>query len=82
MDELARLQAIEIKEAPTASSAGEGHVTDRKRFSTVRVRTNAGGYRHRVKLRLKRPEPRYIRARGGEIQLLKTKKNERSNKKN
>lgn len=79
-DEVARLQSLDIKEAPTPSSAGKGHVTDSKRFSTVRVRTNAGGYRHRVKLRLKRPEPRYIRARGGEIQLLKPKKGKRDNK--
>ena len=64
----------EVKAAPDASPAGAGHVTDKSRFSTVRVRTNAGGKRHRVKLRLKRPEPQRIRPRGGEIQMLKKKK--------
>ena len=61
----------EVQAAPTASPAGAGHELDASRFTTVRVRTNAGGYRHRVKLRLKRPEPQRIRQRGGDIQLLK-----------
>ncbi len=69
---LEKLKAIyrEVQAAPSASPAGAGHETDASRFSTVRVRTNAGGYRHRVKLRLKRPEPKRIRQRGGEIELL------------
>ena len=64
----------EVKAAPDASPAGAGHETDKSRFSTVRVRTNAGGKRHRVKLRLKRPEPQRIRPRGGDIQILKKRK--------
>ena len=69
---LEKLKAIyrEVQAAPSASPAGAGHETDASRFTTVRVRTNAGGYRHRVKLRLKRPEPKRIRQRGGEIELL------------
>ena len=72
---LEKLKAIyrEVKAAPTASPAGAGHELDASRFTTVRVRTNAGGYRHRVKLRLKRPEPQRIRQRGGDIELLKKK---------
>ena len=74
-DFLEKLKAVycEVQAAPTASSAGAGHETDKSRFTTVRVRTNAGGYRHRVKLRLKRPEPQRIRKRGGEVELLKKK---------
>lgn len=70
---LEKLKAIycEVQAAPEASPAGAGHETDKARFSTVRVRTYAGGYRHRVKLRLKRPEPKRIRKRGGEIKSLK-----------
>lgn len=72
---LEKLKAIyrEVKAAPSASPAGTGHELDASRFTTVRVRTNAGGYRHRVKLRLKRPEPQRIRQRGGDIELLKKK---------
>ncbi|MBR5888878.1 MAG: tetratricopeptide repeat protein [Akkermansia sp.] len=72
---LEKLKAIyrEVQAAPTASPAGAGHELDASRFTTVRVRTNAGGYRHRVKLRLKRPEPQRIRQRGGDIELLKKK---------
>lgn len=57
--------------APEASPAGAGHETDQARFGTVRVRTQAedGGSR-RVQLRLKRPEPKRIRKRGGEIKPL------------
>ncbi|MDO5471889.1 MAG: tetratricopeptide repeat protein [Akkermansia sp.] len=73
-DELARLQALDIKAAPTPSEAGKGHTTHKSRFSTVRVRTNAGGYRHRVKLRLKRPEPQRLRERGGDIKELPSAK--------
>ncbi len=72
---LQKLKAIycEVRGAPSASPAGMGHETDKTRFTTVRVRTDAGGYRHRVKLRLKRPEPQRIRKRGGEIEALKKK---------
>lgn len=77
-DELARLKALDIKAAPTPSEAGQGHTTHKSRFSTVRVRTNAGGYRHRVKLRLKLPEPQRLRARGGDIKEIK--KSERNKK--
>ncbi len=72
---LEKLKAIyrEVQAAPTASPAGAGHETDKSRFTTVRVRTDAGGYRHRVKLRLKRPEPQRIRKRGGEIEPFKEK---------
>lgn len=73
-DELARLQALDIKAAPTPSEAGKGHTTHKSRFSTVRVRTNAGGYRHRVKLRLKRPDPQRLRERGGDIKELPSAK--------
>lgn len=79
-DEISRLEALEIREAPSPSEAGKGHKTDRSRFSSVRVRTNAGGYRHRVRLRLKRPEPQLLRARGGDIKELKPKKKSRRNK--
>lgn len=70
---LEKLKAIycEVQAAPEASPAGAGHETDKARFSTVRVRTYADGYRHRVKLRLKRPEPKRIRKRGGEIKSFK-----------
>lgn len=70
---LEKLKAIycEVQAAPEASPAGAGHETDKARFSTVRVRTYVGGYRHRVKLRLKRPEPKRIRKRGGEIKSFK-----------
>ncbi|MBQ8376944.1 MAG: tetratricopeptide repeat protein [Akkermansia sp.] len=72
---LEKLKAIycEVQDAPSASPAGAGHETDKARFTTVRVRTDAGGYRHRVKLRLKRPEPQRIRKRGGEIESFKKK---------
>ena len=72
---LEKLKAIycEVQDAPSASPAGAGHETDKARFTTVRVRTDAGGYRHRVKLRLKRPEPQRIRKRGGEIERFKKK---------
>ncbi len=63
----------EVQAAPDASPAGAGHETDKSRFSTVRVRTESGGHRHRVKLRLKRPEPQRIRQRGGKIELMKKK---------
>ena len=79
-DEISRLEALEIREASTPSSAGKGHKTARSRFSSVRVRTNAGGYRHRVKLRLKRPEPQMLRKRGGDIKELKTKKKNSRNR--
>ena len=61
----------EVQAAPDASPAGAGHELERSRFTTVRVRTVDGG--HRVKLRLKRPEPQRIRQRGGKIELLKKK---------
>lgn len=78
-DEFARLQGLDIQAAPTPSAAGKGHATDKSRFSTVRVRTNAGGYRHRVKLRLKRPEPQRLRERGGDIkQISKSRKKQRN----
>ncbi len=69
---LEKLKAVfcEVQEAPSASPAGAGHELDQSRFTTVRVRTDAGGYRHRVKLRLKRPQQQRIRQRGGDIQLL------------
>lgn len=63
----------EVNAAPDASPAGAGHEVEKNRFTTVRVRTEAEGYRHRVKLRLKRPEPQRIRQRGGKIELLKKK---------
>lgn len=72
-DLLQRVQTP-VREAPEASPAGRGHQCDKSRFSTVRVSTRAGGYRHRVKLRLKRPEPQRIRQRGGDIELLKKKR--------
>ncbi len=71
--ELLKKVYCEIKPVQDASPAGAGHEIDKSRFSTVRVRTEAGGYRHRVKLRLKRPEPQRIRQRGGAIELLKKK---------
>ena len=63
----------DAKSAPSPSPAGAGHETDKSRFSTVRVYTYSGGWRHRVKLRLKRPEPQRLRQRGGEIRTLKQK---------
>ncbi len=61
------LETRGVKAAPTPSPAGAGHVTDKKRFDDVRVRSG----RRRVWLRLKRPEPQRIRPRGGEIKKLK-----------
>lgn len=69
-DILKRVQ-VTVREAPDASPAGQQHETDAARFSTIRVSTRAGGYRHRVKLRLKKPEPQRLRSRGGEIELKK-----------
>lgn len=66
-EQLDGLAANGVKAAPTPSPAGAGHVTDKKRFDDVRVRSG----RRRVWLRLKRPEPQRIRARGGEIKKLK-----------
>lgn len=63
----------EIGEITDLSPAGNVHETDKSRFRTIRVRTRAGGWSHRVKLRLKRPEPQRIRERGGEIRVLKRK---------
>lgn len=71
----------EAKDAPSPSPAGAGHETDKSRFSTVRVYTYAGGWRHRVKLRLKRPEPQRLRKRGGEIRTLKQKQRKIKNRK-
>lgn len=71
----------EAKDAPSPSPAGAGHKTDKSRFSTVRVYTYAGGWRHRVKLRLKRPEPQRLRKRGGEIRTLKQKQRKIKNRK-
>ena len=62
-----------VKAAPDASPAGAGHETDKARFDTIRVRSSLDGKRHRVQLRLKRPEPQRVRKRGGEIELLKKK---------
>lgn len=73
-----RLQALGITAAPTPSAAGKGHKTDKRRFSSVRVRTNAGGYRHRVRLRMKRPEPQRLRERGGDFKVKSRKKNRRN----
>lgn len=70
LDGIARISK-EMAPAPTPSPAGKGHETPAKRFGTVRVRTYAGGYRHRVKLRLKLPEPQRLRQRGGDIRELK-----------
>ncbi len=70
LDGIARISK-EMAPAPTPSPAGKGHETPAKRFGTVRVRTYAGGYRHRVKLRLKLPEPQRLRQRGGDIKELK-----------
>lgn len=67
----------DAKAAPTPSPAGSGHETNKARFSTIRVRTWAGGWRHRVKLRLKRPEPQRLRQRGGEIRVLRKKQQKR-----
>ncbi len=67
----------EPKDAPTPSPAGAGHETDKSRFRTIRVRTWSGGWRHRVKLRLKRPEPQRLRQRGGEIRVLKKRNHRR-----
>ncbi len=72
-DELVSKIKWDAKAAPTPSPAGAGHETDQSRFTTVRVRTWAGGWRHRVKLRLKRPEPQRLRQRGGDIRELKQK---------
>lgn len=72
LDGIARISK-EIAPAPTPSPAGKGHKTSAKRFGAVRVRTYAGGYRHRVKLRLKLPEPQRLRQRGGDIRELKAK---------
>ncbi|MCQ2364689.1 MAG: tetratricopeptide repeat protein [Akkermansia sp.] len=69
-DLLKRVQTP-VREAPDTSPAGRGHETDASRFSTVRVSTRAGGYRHKVKLRLKKPEPQRFRTRGGEIEVPK-----------
>ena len=63
----------EVNAAPDASPAGAGHEVEKSRFTTVRVRTEDGGYRHYVKLRLKRPELQRIRQRGGKIERLKVK---------
>lgn len=65
--ELARVQALEIKAASRPSTAGKAHKSTRTTYSTVRVRTNAGGYRHRVKLRLKRTGASELRTRDGKI---------------
>lgn len=73
MDGIASMSQRGGKAAPTPSPAGKGHETAADRFGTVRVRTYAGGYRHRVKLRLKLPEPQRLRQRGGDIKELKTK---------
>ncbi|MBQ9835618.1 MAG: hypothetical protein IJO34_04770, partial [Akkermansia sp.] len=70
-DELVQKIQWDAQSAPTPSPAGAGHETDSSRFSTIRVRTWSGGWRHRVKLRLKRPEPQRLRQRGGEIRELK-----------
>lgn len=63
--ELARVQALEIKATSRPSTAGKAHKSARTTYSTVRVRTNAGGYRHRVKLRLKRTGASELRTREG-----------------
>ncbi len=75
-DYLEMLKSVyrDVESVKEASPAGAGHETDKARFTTVRVRTYAGGYRHRVKLRLKRPEPQRVRQRGGEIQMLRKKR--------
>lgn len=69
-DLLKRVQTP-VREAPDTSPAGKGHETDASLFTTVRVSTRAGGYRHKVKLRLKKPEPQRLRTRGGEIEVQK-----------
>lgn len=70
-NELVQKIQWDAQAAPTPSPAGAGHETDSSRFSTIRVRTWSGGWRHRVKLRLKRPEPQRLRQRGGDIRELK-----------
>ena len=65
--ELARVQALEIKATSRPSTAGKAHKSARTSYTTVRVRTNAGGYRHRVKLRLKRTGASELRTRDGKI---------------
>ena len=69
-DLLKRIQTP-VRSVPDASPAGQQHETDKSLFSTVRVSTRAGGYRHKVKLRLKKPAPQRLRQRGGEIELKK-----------
>lgn len=69
-DLLKRVQ-VPVRSAPDASPAGQQHETDKSLFSTVRVTTRAGGYRHKVKLRLKKSAPQRIRQRGGEIENRK-----------
>lgn len=70
-NELVQKIQWDAQSAPTPSPAGAGHETDSSRFSTIRVRTWSGGWRHRVKLRLKRPEPQRLRQRGGDIREIK-----------
>lgn len=74
LDGIANLAKKTVKAAPSPSPAGKAHETAPERFSTVRVRTRAGGYSHRVKLRMKRPEPQRLRERGKELKPVKTKK--------
>lgn len=72
LDLLSKVQR-EIDEAPTASPAGKGHQTDKSRFGTVKVKSGSGRSAHTVKLRLKKPEPRRLRDRGGDIHLMPKK---------
>lgn len=62
-DRLARLRETVIQAAPTASSAGAGHEWAQDRFGTVTIRKRG----NRIKLRLKKPEPKQLRKRGGDI---------------
>ena len=57
-----------VEAAAERSPAGVGHETSEERFSTIRMRTRDGIRT----LRLKRPEPLRIRARGGE-EILRVK---------
>ncbi len=62
-EEIERRQARRVPAAPTPSGAGRPGAVQR-RYSSVRVRTNAGGYRHRIRLRHRHPMTRRVRTRG------------------
>ena len=58
-----------VPAAPSASPAGNGHETASDLFSQTTIRKSG----KQIQLRLKKPEPRRIRKRGGDIQSRETK---------